>query len=1079
MSGSDTSSSAAWLRPLAGRAAFLWERRDPKFEAIAGSPGQAKRIEEWERRVSGGERGLFDRYLAWEGLDRAAVTRIAGNVTLAEGAPAPEWLDVLGQWLDRWGRGELTGEVPDWRCGGTLPFAAIWGASAPALWEMLRARAGRSLALLDAAAQAQLLRMPLAALADLTDRIFYAEFDARRSFERSLDPFGGAGLYDKVVEDIIVRRLRPTLETYPVLARSMGTVISTWLDASTEFLRRLEEDRNAISAQFAGASGAIVSLKVGLSDRHRGGRFVAILEWAGGTRLVYKPKSLATEQLYSALIERLRGLGLTDAPDAPGVLERPGYGWAAYVAAGSCSDAEAITRFYRRAGVHLALFYLLGGSDLHFENVIAAGDNPVIVDLETLAHGRARYDIGGTVAAGTEAANAFFFDSVMRTGLLPRWEFDAHDRPFDMSGLGGGDGITASHTNHRRWRNANSDLMRPDTQPPASGGAPAPAPNKPRLDGAIIRFEDHQDDLIAGFDATYRLLERHRAELGAWPEVTRLRTASCRFIMRNTRLYAQLLIQSQAPLRLRDGFDASMPIESLSRALLMEDLSGQGDLHPLWSVFRAERRQMAELDIPVIETVGGSDALIMADGEKIAGALQQPPFERILANIARLSEADRQRQIAYIRASVAAMGGGAVADAAVAAVAAGEGGLALWGRAAEQTAREIVEAAFRGTTGDAWWLSIMYHDRAQRWQIQPMVARFYDGASGTALFLAAHAAVSGDEEARALATQTLNGFLAGIEQHDYRRGLFEAGIGIGLGAGSMAYALLHLSVLLDRPDALAGAGRILHEISGERIAADTRFDLLGGSAGAILAAWLLRDDYPDVAVRVVRAAADHLLASRIEAPGGARVWPGTGWQPLVGLTHGAGGIAVALRRAAELTGDLRYEEAAQEALAYERSTFDAARGGWPDFRLPKQGGQAVLQRNWCNGAAGIGLSRLMAGGEDAASLHDMDCALAFANGDAHIDHLDHICCGAAGRAILLREVGGARKRADLVRAGDAIMDQIAQAAGTSEGYRLGWPSGLSIPSFHQGSAGIGYALLRASRPDAGLPELTAFAPPAR
>ncbi len=1077
MSASD---AITWARGLVGPAAFVWERSQPQFLANPPVPDPDRRRAEWAQRVGGGERGLFERYLNWEGIDAAAADRIISGVTLTDAAPTPPWAETLAALTEGLGEPEPQ-DMPDWRTGDPVPFEALWDKAAPVLWRLLCERAGDGIEGLGPLARETLLRQPLAGLADLMDRVLYAEFDAARSYQRAVDPFAAAGLFQRTVRDLLAAKLRPVFDSYPVAGRAAGTLVETWLDASAEFLQRLAADRADIAAAFPSAKGRVAQLQLGLSDRHRGGRFVAIAQFEGGSTVVYKPKSLATEGLYRDLLERLRSLGLDEAPSAPAVLERPHHGWVAAVVRADCEDAEAVARFYRRAGVHLMLFYLLGGSDLHHENVIAAGEEPVIVDMETLAHGRARYDVGGQVAAGTEAANAFFFDSVTRTGLLPRWELDARGGAFDLSGLGGGDVMTATKARQRRWKQLNSDGMRPDndTRQSTDDSKPTPysPPNQPRLADGPVALADHLDDVIDGFEAAYRLLQAHSKRLEDWRPIARLKTAPCRFIMRNTRLYAQLLLQAFTPGRMRDGFDASMPVEGLARALLMEDLGLDGAVHPLWSVLQAERREMAGLDIPVIGTEGDSDALFLT-GARAEHALQQPPFARILANIRRLSDADRAQQVAYTRAAFAAASPSAPPDMPnrFVAIGQGEGGPDLWARAADVIARDIAAGAFRGSSGDAWWLSVMYYDRAQRWQVQPMVARFYDGASGTALFLAAHAAVTGNVDTLALATGTLNGFIAGLDQTDFRRSLFEGGIGAGLGAGSMVYALAHCAVLLDRPDALVAAGRLLGEITDERIAADSRLDLLGGAAGAILVAHMLHDHFPDEAMRVVCSGADHLLAQRMTMPDGGRAWPGLGSRPLVGLTHGAAGMAVALTRAAELTGVSAYAEAAGEALTYERSTYDQARGGWPDYRFAAKAGEEILQRNWCNGSAGIGLSRLMLGAGDAGNRADLDRAVALTLGGADGDQLDHLCCGAMGRAVFLREAGAVLDDTTARTAGDAILDDVA-LAGLRSGYRLGWPAALSVPSFHQGTAGIGYTLLRAAYPGAHLPQIAAFDPP--
>ena len=47
-------------------------------------------------------------------------------------------------------------------------------------------------------------------------------------------------------------------------------------------------------------------------------------------------------------------------------------------AAQACTAPEEIQRFYERQGGYLALLYVLQATDFHFENLIAAGEHPVL-----------------------------------------------------------------------------------------------------------------------------------------------------------------------------------------------------------------------------------------------------------------------------------------------------------------------------------------------------------------------------------------------------------------------------------------------------------------------------------------------------------------------------------------------------------------------------------------------------------------------------------------------------------------------------------------------------------------------------
>src|SRR5262249_2293041 len=133
---------------------------------------------------------------------------------------------------------------------------------------------------------------------------------------------------------------------------------------------------------------------------HNCGRSVIKLTFSSGLKLIYKPKDLGIDEAFFALIDWLNeAIGGVQAPDGVAairqmlplrvlrrlrLLNRTTHGWVECVEHVPLPDAEAAERYYRRMGMLLCLAYVLGGSDCHYENIIACGAQPVLVDHETL-----------------------------------------------------------------------------------------------------------------------------------------------------------------------------------------------------------------------------------------------------------------------------------------------------------------------------------------------------------------------------------------------------------------------------------------------------------------------------------------------------------------------------------------------------------------------------------------------------------------------------------------------------------------------------------------------------------------------
>lgn len=52
-----------------------------------------------------------------------------------------------------------------------------------------------------------------------------------------------------------------------------------------------------------------------------------------------------------------------------------------------CNTLDEVSDFYYKIGELLCILYTLNSKDFHCENIIADGDSPVLIDLETLLHG--------------------------------------------------------------------------------------------------------------------------------------------------------------------------------------------------------------------------------------------------------------------------------------------------------------------------------------------------------------------------------------------------------------------------------------------------------------------------------------------------------------------------------------------------------------------------------------------------------------------------------------------------------------------------------------------------------------------
>jgi type 2 lantibiotic biosynthesis protein LanM len=860
------------------------------------------------------------------------------------------------------------------------------------------------------------------------------------------------------------------LAEYPVLARDVVETLERWLEVSVEFARHLTEDWAGIAATFPAAAdaGPLVGIRGEAGDGHRGGRAVLIAVFASGFRLVYKPRSLAVDVHFGRLLEWCNARGATPPFRGLAVLDRDDHGWVEFVEPAPCASDDEARRFYARLGGYLALLTALEATDFHHENLLAAGEHPMLLDLEALFHPAHPAAWADASSEGQRLAAETLDSSVLRVGLLPHRLYGEDDSSgIDLSGIGvAGQQVTPFPV--ARWSDAGTSDMRLTRERVTFSGAH----NRPTLDGSPTDPIGYADQIAAGFERTYRLLWKSRDRLlaGDGPLAPFL-DAPTRVVLRHTRTYHRLREEGYHPDVLRDALD---------RDRLLDRLWAAVDTAPAFAaVVGHEQRDLRNGDIPFFTTRTGSRDLWPSSGEPIRDFFPESGLDRVRRRIEKFSESDLRQQGWFVRASLTTLSpvGRLVyppyEDATGDEPATPERLLA----AAAEIGDRLAKRAIRGAH-DAAWIGLTQVGESS-FRLAPLGLDLYDGLPGVALFLGQLGAVTGDRRYRDLAraaSRTVRSLLP-------ESGGAIRSVGALSGWGGLLYAYAHLAHLLDDRDLLAEAEEIAAGLAGP-IAEDGDFDLASGAAGCIGGLLALHAAAPrDATLAAAVSAGERLLATALPQDTGV-AWPSVlpGTQPFTGFSHGVAGIAWALLNLSAATGDSRFRDAAVAGIAYERSLFDPVEGNWPDLRNNttehrRRGSESrVFQTSWCHGAPGIGLARL-------ATLPILDTpatreeiGVAIETTVAHRFAGSHcLCHGALGNLELVLQaattLGAPRAQDELARWSAIILASVVH-----DGPRCANRLAVESPGLMTGLAGIGHGLLRLAAP-ATVPSVLILAPP--
>ena len=1060
-----TGLSGAQKRELAGRARTLRERLDgpPNEPGTTDGPDPDELLESW-RELFPGDAEFEDR-LEYDGLTEEDLRTHAGRTAWPSSEPLPDWLDTLEALIRAVEGGPYRHREVNRERDHELPFQPI----------LIEISAFARADLLDPGA---VERLPSEALdplvewldnrlVDLCSRPLYVEFKTFVKYHdeelATADPDAfedpPTELYESFVEATFGGGFSNICEEYPVLARALVSVLEGWCGMVEEVAERLARDWGELRERFGFRSErpSVSSVEPLAHDTHAGGRIPVRIELESGGSIVYKPRSVSAGVVFYEILERLEAH--LDVPSfrTPTYLERDGYGWMEWIPNEELAGRDAAERYYERAGALACLAYVLELVDCQLENLVVHGEQPVLVDLETLFHPHVRPE----TREGRTETSTVVSNSILLTGLLP-WLVRRREDPdvshLDASGQAGeqaykagfgagSDPVESSRNQAVTFRAVNTDVMAVTFKPVKV----ARKTNTPRLDGQDLPPAGFVDSLLRGFRETYlTIMELHSSGRFTTEIVTPELVSGVenRMVYRATSRYSSVLHSMAAREQLRDGISQTRAIEEFA----VPFFDGQIPPEEYWPLYAAEAKSLLRRDVPrFTSTLDGKS--ISWDGTPVGVEVDAAGYERTRQRLDAMGEADLERQQWLLRHCFDAEEPGPPQMSE-------DRSIQLTDELLERTATEAFDRAWAEAIevppGVPSWVSFTPLREPRALSLRPAYSSVHGGNGGIALAAAALFRATDDPEYRTIAREILEPVVEELDDGGAVRSL-----GGTTGVGSLVYTLTVCGELLDESYhslALDAAKAVTPELTEE----DDVFDVVGGAAGTILALLACYERTGESALldRAITCG-QHLLDSRVEYDG-VRVWETTTDRPYTGFSHGVSGIAYALVRLGKAVDQPRFVDGGLEALAYEDERYDPAYRNWPDYRV--QDGERFVDM-WCHGRTGIALSRLAIGEllDDSDRLSEARRAIDATRENEPLT-CDHVCCGSFGRVELLLE---ATRRIDYDPDAPFRLAErrLARRQETGTFSFVGHSGAVVEPTFFGGLAGVSYSLLRLRDPE--------------
>ena len=721
---------------------------------------------------------------------------------------------------------------------------------------------------------------------------------------------------------------------------------------------------------------------------------------------------------------------------------------------------------------------MFGTTDLHYENVVAAGEFPIPIDIETLLH--PQLGDSDEVTSLSKEGRIEFAKSVLSTGLLPTpfIPMDLDEKGVDLSGLSSVEGVETPFAVPVVENSGRSDMYVSSRRVPLH-----PAGNIPTCRGTRANFREYLDDVCTGFGSMYTQLLEHREEV-IRSEIFNhgFSGLTVRVVPRATALYAQVLACLTHPDYGRDALDGERLLSYFRMYPLSKATLKMAD---------CEIEQLSRGDIPMFMMKSDEDFVTDVGGSNICMVNVGCPLSTFKEKLATLSLKDLSRQLHYIEVSFYASDLGAHELYTLDSQGTKRRGLRLkdmdYSPIDEDNAPTLPSSKFQhkavsiaATIGDhlisrsfkeecrAWVGLKLISDK--HWRLEPIGLDLYSGLPGIGLFYYGLTRATSwerfEQAARTIAHAIATHWME-INERGLHGNYSPLDNGLYGSIGGSLYYLGKVCQWCEGTRILDGINALL-SVSESTLERCDSADVVSGKAGllqalSVLSRWCEDEHVFKRAQNLALRALYAIEAQAVEEDGGLGWVSPTEGRALLGYSHGASGIAAGLACGYAAFGSSFGQtpdvgRLISGAFGFEEAYYNKF-GLWPDFR--KDMVSSAGAGTWCHGGAGIVLARAVVDNvmdtlysetthyvESFTKLREEFARISLAESNLSL------CHGLLGNLEVLRY---SMRDVDMtiVRSAElAILDNIE-----SNGISCGVPGGIELPGLMTGLSGIGLGLL--------------------
>lgn len=717
---------------------------------------------------------------------------------------------------------------------------------------------------------------------------------------------------------------------YITLTRLLSTTTTNFIKNMEELLGILVKYKDKIFNHFDIKPGEKINKIIpGIGDTHEQGKTVVKIFFSSGNIIVYKPRNLKIAQAYNKFIDWLNSKNeILDMPTYSSLCF-DNFTLEEFVSKKSCVSEKEIENYYIRFGQLIAIMYLLNGTDIHMENLIACGEYPYVVDLETLFQNDIKFNVPDTAFS---KATYEMFNLVTKTSLLPSKTFkiDLRQNGIDVSALNGKE----QEIPHKVLAPVNilTDEMRYEL---TNAKIPS-AENIPELNGKPVSYNSYIEKIVQGFRNACNLFLKHKEELlNSNGILNEFKSVKIRIILRDTVQYSNIIQHLHHPDYMRD-------------ALLREQM-----LQNIWSfpyvnkeVINSEYQDLLNNDIPIFYSYTDSLDLIDSRGKIYKNYFEKSGFEKVMGNISKLCKEEINKQISVIYVSTGEY------ESRYEKYHKHTVNLKNSNRIDTKTnisndffineaikiGDYILQNAIFGPetkNKSVSWLTVNV-DPINKWSIGPIGGDFYDGLAGLSLFYYYLFEVTGKRNYKELFEILIYSAKQRLE------GIND--LSCFTGRSSLLYPLRKIIENNNKYEYKTMLQEIINDCD-KNMNILRGYDWIGGTTSLIDQFLKLFQESNDFQYLNLSIKYGNYLLKQLDEDN----------KIIGGFAHGASSIALVLIKLGKIINNKSFITKGKELLDYDRSLFHSREKGWIDKTEEKK---QTFRYHWCHGSVGIGLSRI-------------------------------------------------------------------------------------------------------------------------